>query len=224
MMTLYIANKNYSTWSMRLWVVLKAFDIPFEEKMIPYPQERNTGTFKQDILSINPNGKVPILVDQDYMIWDSLSICEYLAEKFPKKHLWPTDLAQRIRARCISAEMHSSFQCLRTLCSMNIRADFRHMGPKLWEEHADLREELARIEQIWSQRPSLDSFLCGSFSIADAFYAPVVMRFNTFGFPLSHSSKRYIQLMLGHPAVKAWIDGALKETAKVNYYEEYTEK
>lgn len=222
-MDLYIANKNYSTWSMRAWVVLKAFDLPFEEHIISYPKEKNTGTFKQDILKINPNGKVPILLDDGHMISDSLAIAEYLNEKYPNKHLWPADLTQRIRARCISAEMHSSFQSLRTFCSMNIRANYTHVGAELLQAHPELKEEVTRIDQIWSERPNVDGFLCGEFSIADAFYAPVVMRFYTFGFPLSESSKRYIHIIREFPAVKAWIDDALKEQAIVPYYEEYTD-
>ena len=108
MMQLYIANKNYSSWSMRPWLVLKVFNIPFEEVMIAFPKERNTGTFKQDVLAVNPNGKVPALVQNDVLVWDSLAICEYLAEQFPNHALWPQDRAQRAWARSICAESGSA--------------------------------------------------------------------------------------------------------------------
>lgn len=223
MMQLFIANKNYSSWSMRAWVLLKAFDIPFEEKLILFPEERNTGSFKQNILVVNPNGKVPALLDQELLVWDSLAIAEYLAEKFPEKGLWPSNLKLRSHARCISAEMHSSFQSLRDLCGMNIRANLKKVGACLWETHLSLKEDITRIEQIWSERPNENGFLCGDFSIADAFYAPVITRILTYGLPVSKDSQSYIQLMLTHPAIKAWMTDAKNEIAKVSYYDIYEE-
>lgn len=221
MMQLYIANKNYSSWSMRPWLVLKAFHIPFEEVMIAFPKERNTGTFKQDVLAVNPNGKVPALANVDVLVWDSLAICEYLAEQYAKKNLWPADSKLRARARCITAEMHSGFPTLRNLCGMNIRANLAEKGAELWQESETLRADVARIEQIWSERPHIDGFLCGAFSIADAFYAPVVTRLKTYALPVSESTQIYMQNMLNHPAMKEWIDGALAEDAWVNYLEAY---
>ena len=219
MYQLYIANKNYSSWSMRPWLVLKAFNLPFEEIMLPFPVERNTGTFKQDVLSINPNGKVPVLLDEGLMLWDSLAICEYLAEQHPDQALWPEDVRQRARARCISAEMHSGFPSLRNACGMNIRANLADVGKRLWQENEELRQDVARIEQIWSERPNGSGFLCGAFSIADAFYAPVVTRLMTYALPVSESTRQYMQTMLQHPAMQAWIDGALQEDDWVNYLE-----
>lgn len=218
-MQLWIANKNYSSWSMRPWLVLKAFDLPFEEVMIEFSAEPSAGEFKQKVLAANPNGKVPVLIDQAQMVWDSLAICEYLAEKYPQLALWPKDAALRARARCIAAEMHSSFMALRNQCGMNIRAHLDELGAKRWALDDGLRKDVARIEQIWAERPSSDSFLCGEFSIADAFYAPVVTRFKTYGLPVSASSQQYMQLMLEHPAVREWIDGALQESARVEYLE-----
>ena len=185
MYQLYIANKNYSSWSMRPWLVLQTFQLPFQEVMIPFPFERNTGTFKQDVLAINPNGKVPVLIDHDLMLWDSLAICEYLAERHPDQHLWPQDVRQRARARCIAAEMHSGFSSLRNACGMNIRAHLADVGKRLWQDNAELRQDVARIEQIWSERPEVNSFLCGEFSITDAFYAPVVTRLMTYALPVN---------------------------------------
>ncbi|MHA3891976.1 glutathione S-transferase family protein [Acinetobacter sp. GXMZU3951] len=221
MLELYIANKNYSSWSMRPWLVLKAFDLPFQEHMIYFDRERSIGQFKQQLLALSANAKVPLLLDQGLKVWDSLAICEYLAEQYPAHGLWPKGQAQRARARSISAEMHSSFTALRTLCGMNIRAELAEVGQQLWAEHAALRQDVARIEQIWAERPELDGFLCGDFSIADAFYAPVVMRFKSYGLPISASSERYMQLMLQHPALQAWVAAAMVEGRWVNYLEDY---
>lgn len=221
MLELYIANKNYSSWSMRPWLVLQAFEIPFQEHMIYFDRERSIGAFKQKLLSISDNAKVPILYDQEVKVWDSLAICEYLAEQYPEYALWPRDKAQRARARSISAEMHSGFSQLRTLCGMNIRAQLAEVGQRLWAEDSELRQDVARIEQIWAERPDPDGFLCGAFSIADAFYAPVVMRFKTYALPVSASSQRYMQSMLQHPAVQAWVEAAMVEGRWVNYLEAY---
>ena len=222
-MQLFIANKNYSSWSMRSWVLLKAFDIQFEEKMILFPEECNTGSFKQNILAVNSSGKVPVLLDQELLVWDSLAIAEYLAEKFPEKGLWPSNLKWRAHARCISAEMHSSFQSLRELCGMNIRANFKKIGAQLWENHLALQSDIIRIEQIWSERPNKNGFLCGDFSIADAFYAPVITRILTYGLPVSKNSQSYIQLMLAHPAIEEWMTDAKNEIVQVSYYDIYKE-
>jgi glutathione S-transferase len=221
MLELYIANKNYSSWSMRPWLVLKAFEIPFQEHMIYFDRERSVGAFKQKLLAISDHAKVPILYDQEIKVWDSLAICEYLAEQYPEYALWPKDKAQRARARSISAEMHSGFTQLRTLCGMNIRAQLAEVGQRLWAEDSELRQDVARIEQIWAERPDPDAFLCGAFSIADAFYAPVVMRFKTYALPVSASSQRYMQNMLQHPAVQAWVEAAMVEGRWVNYLEAY---
>ncbi len=174
---LFIGNKNYSTWSMRPWILLKQAGIAFQEHWIQFDSFEPDSQFKTEILKLNPTGKVPALVDEDIIVWDSLAIAEYIAEQHPDKNLLPQDKKLRARARCISAEMHSGFHNLRNLCPMNVEADFSHIGKQLWVEHEQLRNEVARIDQIWSERPSEDQFLCGEFSIADAFYAPVVMRF-----------------------------------------------
>ncbi|WP_180171680.1 glutathione S-transferase family protein [Acinetobacter sp. YH12023] len=211
MMQLYIANKNYSTWSMRPWLVLHAFNLPFQEILIPFSEEADGGAFKQQMLALHANGKVPLLQHDGMMIWDSLAICEYLAEQFQDLPLWPKDPAQRAWARSICAEMHSSFMQLRSLCSMNLQADYGHHGQRLWSEHAELRAEVTRIEQIWSSRPAVDGFLCGEFSIADAFFAPVVTRLQTFQLPVSDNTQRYMQKILQHPSVVAWITAAQLE-------------
>lgn len=221
MMQLYIANKNYSSWSLRPWLVLKAFHLPFEEIQINFPTERGQGNFKQQVLAVNSNGKVPALLHDGLLVWDSLAICEYLAEQFPEQALWPRNAQQRAWARSICAEMHSGFTDLRSLCGMNIRANLAEVGAKLWQEHAGLRQDVARIEQIWATRPTVGGFLCGEFSITDAFYAPVVTRFMTYALPVSAESQQYMQLVMQHPAMQAWMQAALQEPMWVNYLEPY---
>ena len=221
MYQLFIGNKNYSTWSMRPWLLFTQAGIAFKEHLIQFDSFAADSHFKAAILKFNPTGKVPVLVDGDIVVWDSLAICEYVAEQHPELTLWPQDTVLRARARCISAEMHSSFQALRNLCPMNIEADLSHIGEQLWGEHAALRADVARIEQIWSQRPSTDSFLCGEFGIADAFYAPVVMRFECFDLPISASGKSYIDKILSLPSVQQWIAEAKQEQMFVPFDEPY---
>lgn len=222
MLELFIGDKNYSTWSMRPWLVLQHFDISFKEHMIPFDHFELDSQFKQSILKINPTGKVPALVDDGFLVWDTLAICEYLAEKFPEKHLWPIEYKQRARARSIAAEMHSGFMALRSTCEMNIEADLTGVGARLWHENIKLRQDVQRIEQLWSERPAVDSFLCGvEFSIADAFYAPVVMRFIGYGIPLSNLSQKYVQKILSVPAVQQWINEAKEEFRFVECEEPY---
>ena len=211
MYNLWIGNKNYSTWSMRPWLLLKQAEIPFQEHLIQFDSFAPESQFKTEILKLNPTGKVPVLVDEDVVIWDSLAICEYIAEQYPEKTLLPQDRKMRVRARCISAEMHSGFQALRNLCPMNIEADLTEQGQQLWSEHAELRHDVARIEQIWLERPHETGFLCGEFSLADAFYAPVVMRLVAYQLPLSASSQAYIQKILSLPAIQQWVTAAKQE-------------
>ncbi|WP_038346338.1 glutathione S-transferase family protein [Acinetobacter sp. A47] len=224
MYQLFIGNKNYSTWSMRPWILLKQAGIPFQEQLIRFDSFDADSQFKTEILKLNPTGKVPALVDGKRVVWDTLAICEYLAEQHPEHGLWPQDQSLRAKARCISAEMHSSFQALRNLCPMNVEADLTHIGRQLWSDHAQLRADVARIEQIWSQRATEDGFLCGEFSIADAFYAPVVMRFDCYQLPLSASSQNYMQTILALPSVQQWIAEARQEQQFVPFDEPYRQQ
>ncbi|WP_445116869.1 glutathione S-transferase family protein [Acinetobacter sp. WZC-1] len=222
MMDLFIGNKNYSTWSMRPWLVLRHFEIPFSEHLIAFDHFGPDSTFKQKILQINPTGKVPALKFEDLLIWDTLAICEFLAEQFPDRSLWPKDMKQRARARSISAEMHSGFTTLRSICEMNIEADLAEVGAQLWRDHPALQQDVQRIESIWSERPEPEGFLCGpQFSIADAFYAPVVMRFLSYALPVSASSQQYMQHMLQLPAIRQWMDEAKQEHMFVECEEPY---
>ena len=222
MLDLFIGNKNYSTWSMRPWLVLRHFDIAFAEHLIAFDDFKLDSPFKKTILAINPTGKVPALKDDELLIWDSLAICEYLAEKFPEKQLWPRDQKQRARARSMSAEMHSSFMTLRSTCDMNLDADLSEVGAKLWAKKPQLQEDVKRIQALWAERPSQDGFLCGNeFSIADAFYAPVVMRFIGYGIPVSEDSQMYMQKILKLPAVQQWMAEAKAEYVFVACEEQY---
>ncbi|WP_010112293.1 glutathione S-transferase family protein [Acinetobacter sp. P8-3-8] len=222
MLDLFIGNKNYSTWSMRPWLVLRHFDIAFTEHLIPFDDFQLESPFKKTILAINPTGKVPALKDGDLLIWDSLAICEYLAEKFPEKQLWPQDQKQRARARSMSAEMHSSFMALRSTCGMNLDADLSEVGAQLWLDHPQLQEDVKRIEALWAERPSQDGFLCGdALSIVDAFYAPVVMRFIGYGIPISDYNRIYMQKILNLAAVQRWMTEAKAEHVFVACEEQY---
>ena len=195
MQRLYIANKNYSSWSMRAWLVLTAFDLDFEEVLVRF--DATNPSFKEQLSHIHANAKVPVLDVGEFKIWDSLAICEYLAEQNPDLALWPKLDYLRAQARSISCEMHSSFMALRQLCPMNIQAQY------------SIAEGLA----LWAQRADEHPFLFGDFSIADAFYAPVVMRFKSYALPVSERSQQYMQHIMQHPAVKQWVDVARAEAA-----------
>jgi len=215
-MKLLIGDKNYSSWSMRPWLLLRHFGIPFDEVLI----HLNRPDTNSEVLALAPDGsgKIPCLVDDDeHAIWDSLAIAETLAERYPDLALWPRDSAARAHARSVSAEMHSGFGELRSNMWMNIRASFPGKNAK-----TGVLADIARIEAIW--RKCLGTyggpFLFGEFSIADAMYAPVVMRFNTWQPELSETASAYCDRIKTVPAVKAWIDDALNETYAVPYLDE----
>lgn len=219
---LYIGNKNYSTWSLRPWMVLKVFNIEFNEHWIQFDDFSADGAFKQYARAIHPTATVPILRHHDLVISDSLAICEYLAELFPDLALWPEQRDQRARARSICAEMHSSFTQLRQLCPMNIEADLSHIGQQLWKSHPALREDVKRIQDIWAERPHADGFLCGAaWSIADAFYAPVIMRFLSYDLPISSKNQAYVDRILNLEATQIWMNQARQEHCFVAIDEPY---
>ena len=205
-LTLIIGNKNYSSWSMRPWVAMTAFGIPFQEVRVLLDQ-RDTAT---KIAAYSACGRVPVLLAGEMTIWDSLAICEYLAEQFPDKHLWPQDVAARAMARCVCAEMHSGFAGLRTDMSMNIKANLPGRG-----RTPAAQADIGRISEIWEEclsRFGHHQFLFGDFSIADAYFAPVVMRFRTYGVSLAPALNAYCERVQAHPAVARWITEALAET------------
>jgi glutathione S-transferase len=211
---LVVGNKNYSSWSLRPWVAMKVVGIPFTEHRIPL---YGPGS-KEQILVYSPAGKVPCLVDGDLRVWDSLSICEYLAEKHPG--LWPRDPAARAVARSVSAEMHSGFQNLRAQMSMNIRKRYPDKG-----RTPESLVDVARILSMWSGCRAKygvgGPFLFGAFSIADAMFAPVVLRFRTYEVELPADCRAYADAMLALPAMQEWISAAVSETESLPQFEMY---
>ncbi|SEL49559.1 glutathione S-transferase [Roseateles sp. YR242] len=222
-MKLLIGNKNYSSWSMRPWVLLKALDIPFEERMVRFDFSPGSA-FYQEVRAVSPTGKVPVLVEPDGLaVWDSLAITEYLAERFPDRGVWPQDRAQRARARTLCAEMHSGFGSLRSLCPMNIDADLAVVGQRLLANNPGLQADLDRIAALWSDALTASGgpFLFGSFSAADAFFAPVVMRVTRYGLPLPATAQAYAARVEAAPAVQAWVAGAMAEKDFLDFEEPY---
>ena len=208
MMKLVIGDRNYSSWSLRPWLAMKQAGLPFEE--IPI-RLREPGT-KADILKYSPSGKVPCLIDDATLIWDSLAICEYLAEKVPS--LWPADAKVRAEARSVSAEMHSGFTALRHDLPMEINAYKPHQN-----RTAEAEADIARIVSIWqSCRKRFGQngpFLFGAFSIADAMFAPVVWRFQTYAVSLPPEARAWLDTMTALPAMQEWRAGAVAETSAV---------
>lgn len=205
-MKLVIGNKNYSSWSLRPWLLAKQAGIPFEEIRVRLLSE----TFAADVARHSPAGRVPVLVDGDMNVWDSLAICETLAERFPRAQLWPADPKARAHARSICAEMHSGFTNLRNNMPMNVTAVLPGMG---W--NVAVQRDIDRIAAMWTelrQKYAAEGlFLFGHFTVADAFYAPVVSRFATYGVRLPEAAKAYADSILNLPAMQEWIDGARAE-------------
>ena len=203
-MKLIIASRNLSTWSLRPWLTLKQAGLPFEEVLIPL----NSSHTREEILKYSPSGWVPCLIDGDTLVWDSLAICEYVAEQVP--FLLPSDRKARAEARSISAEMHSGFAPLRRTLPMNIQATPRRLEPP-----AEVAAEIARIIAIWencrSRYASQGPFLFGQFTFADAMFAPLVWRFRTYCIELPEASNLWAQTMLALPAMQEWRQGALAE-------------
>lgn len=217
-MKLIIGNKNYSSWSLRPWIAMKQMGLEFEEVRIPLYRAES----KAAILAYSPAGRVPILVDGDRTVWDSGAILDYLAERYPDLGWWPGDLQARTLARCVSAEMHSGFFALREKMPMNCKARFPGKGLTP-ESEADL----ARVRQIWSdcrsrfgQPSGAGEFLFGRFSIADAMYAPVVLRFVTYGVEVSEVEQDYLDAVLALPALQDWIAAGVAETEAMAHYDE----
>ena len=223
MLKLYIGNKNYSSWSMRPWVLLKQAGIVFEEVRVRFDSFEADSEFKRAIGAVNPTGKVPVLVDGDLVVWDTLAIAEYVAETHPDKQLWPQDKASRARARSVVAEMHSGFGALRSHCPMNIEARLPDVGAILWRDQAGVRADVQRLIDMWAELLAQHGgpMLFGQFTIADAFYAPVCMRLITYGLPVPQPIADYVRRVQQLPGVKAWIDGALAERDFLDFEEPY---
>ena len=223
-MKLLIGNKNYSSWSMRPWVMLTQFDIPFEEVMARFDSFEADSRFKATVGALSPAGKVPVLVDDDGLaVWDTLAIAEYVAEKFPGKALWPRDARRRARARSVCAEMHSGFGALRGAFGMNIEAALPEVGARVLAENAAARADLARMIQLWQDTlaESGGPYLFGDYTIADAYFAPVVMRMRTYALPVPADVAAYIERAVAAKGTAAWIRGALAEKDFLAFEEPY---
>ena len=225
MLKLYIGNKNYSSWSMRPWVLMTQKGIAFDEVMVPFGNEVDgvDEAFKRTIRAINPAGTVPVLVDGALVVWDTLAIAEYLAEQFPELHLWPREAAVRARARSVVAEMHAGFTALRSRCGMNIEAHLPEQGRMIWRDDPGVRANVARISAMWTELLAEHGgpMLLGDFSIADAYFAPVCMRLRTFDLPVSQVVQDYVARVAALPGVQAWIEGALAEQDFLAFEEPY---
>jgi glutathione S-transferase len=227
---LYIGNKNYSSWSMRPWVLLTQTGIPFEEVMVRFDSFDANSKFKNTMANVSPTGKVPALVDTsaggDLKIWDTLAIAEYAAEQFPDKNLWPKDKAARAIARSVCAEMHAGFSGLRTHCGMNIEASLPEIGQLVMRDKPAVQADVKRIVELWSGL--LETYkgpmLFGDFSVADAYFAPVCMRFNTYQLPLPANISAYVARVTALPSVQKWIQEALLEKDFVDFDEPYRVK
>ncbi len=206
-LTLVIGNKNYSSWSLRPWIAMKVAGIAFDEVVIPLYEPGS----REAILQYSPGGKVPVLIDGDQHVWESLAILEYLAEKFPNARLWPADARARGHARVVATEMHAGFQDLRKACPMNLWLPVKH------QPQADgVMDNVRRIDALWNdcriRFGQGGAFLFGSFGAADAMYAPVVSRLHTYGLPVSATARGYMDAVLALPAWADWRAAALKET------------
>ena len=227
MLKLYIGNKNYSSWSMRPWVLMTQAGIAFEEVMVRFDSFSADSTFKATIGVVNPVAKVPVLLDNGLAVWDTLAIAEYLADHFPDKALWPRDAMTRARARSVCAEMHSGFAALRGAFPMNIEASLPDVGALALRDKPAVRADLDRITSMWSgllaERGASTGggFLFGDFTIADAFFAPVVMRLKTYALPVPAVIAAYMERLCALPGVKAWIDQALAEQDFRDFEEPY---
>ena len=223
MLKLYIGNKNYSSWSMRPWVLLKQAGIPFQEVKVLFDSFDPGSNFKVTLDGVTPAGKVPVLLDGDFAIWDTLAIAEYVAEKFPEKKLWPQDPRARARARSICAEMHSGFAALRGSCGMNIEASLPHIGQLVWRDKPAVRADVQRLVSMWSELLAQHGgpLLFGDFTIADSYFAPVCMRLKTYALPVPAEISAYVERVRALPGIKAWIDDALAEQDFRNFEEPY---
>ena len=223
MLKLVIGNKNYSSWSMRPWVLLKQAGIPFEEVKVRFDSFDAGSTFKNTVNALTPTGKVPVLLDGDLAVWDSLAIAEYVAEQYPDKQLWPLERAARARARSVCAEMHAGFTHLRGNCPMNIEASLADAGALIWRDKPGVRADVAHLVTMW-QGLLIEHggpLLFGDFSVADAYFAPVCMRLKTYALPVPPDIAAYLAGVCGLPGVKAWMDDALAEKDFREFEEPY---
>ena len=213
MLKLHIGNKNYSSWSMRPWVLMTQAGIPFDEVVLRFDSFDPDSQFKRSAEALSPSGTVPVLVDGALVVWDSLAIAEYLAERFPESALWPQETRERALARSATAAMHSGFGALRSHFPMNIEALLPEVGARVLREQPDVVADLQRLQALWERLLARHEgpLLFDRFSIADAFFAPVVMRLHTYAVPVSPRVAAYMQQVRALPGMQAWIAAALDE-------------
>lgn len=234
MLDLFIGNRNYSSWSMRIGVLLRAFDISYKETLLPFGTDGigEGSRFKEQSLAISPTGTVPILRDsgcltasgEALVLYDTLSIVEYVAERFPDQSIWPRDQALRAMARNLCAEMHSGFGALRSHCPMNIGADLHREGAIIWRDQPNVRRDVVRLDTAWENARTLSRgpFLCGKdFGAVDAYFAPVVMRLKYYSLPVSDGCRAYMDQICNVPAVQDWIASAIKEAEFLEFEEPF---
>jgi len=213
---LVIANKNYSSWSLRPWLLLRQLGIDFQEEKLSFSDP----AFGERVRSYSPAGLVPVLLDGELRVWDSLAIVEHVAERFPDRGVWPAELRARAMARSICAEMHSGFAALREAMPMNVEASLPGRG---WSVR--VQRDVDRVIDLWRDARALEAapgpMLFGAFSAADAFYAPVVLRFVTYDVELPADGRTYVAAMLDLPAMKEWVASALDEKEFVAMDEPY---
>ena len=219
-MQLVIGNKNYSSWSMRPWVLMKQLGIAFGEVKLRFDFTEDSA-YRQAVARYSPTGLVPVLVDDGFAVWDTLAINEYLAERHAG--VWPADARQRARARCLAAEMHAGFGALRNHCPVNIEARLPEVGARIWAQQPGVRSNVARIEAAFAAclADSGGPFLFGAFCAADAMYAPVCSRLSTYELPVSDITRGYMQRVAAAPGVAAWISDALAEADFLDFEEPY---
>jgi glutathione S-transferase len=213
MLELYIGNKNYSSWSLRPWLLLKHFGIPFREHMVSVAGRDYNPLLKP----LAGNARVPCLHDKGFQVWESIAIAEYLAEQHPK--MWPADRQARARARSISAEMHAGFAKLRTAMPMNLKLKLKGKPAS-----PEVQRDIERIVEIWEEARSMfatgnSPYLFGNFSVADAMYAPIVWRLHIYNVALPPLAAAYSAAMLAHPAMQEWHQAALRESEAHEHYD-----
>ena len=211
-MQLIIGNKNYSSWSMRPWVLMQHFGLPFDEVMLRLEFGADSA-FQRELSRYTPAGRVPVLLIDGHAVWDTLAIAEALADAQPSLPIWPRETRDRARARSLCAEMHAGFSALRNHCPMNIEAHLPDVGLRVLAAEAGVRADLARIDAMWSEQVGASGgpFLFGEFGAVDAFYAPVVARSRTYALPLSPVAQAYADRVWADPGVAAWVADALGE-------------
>lgn len=222
MLLLVIGNKNYSSWSMRPWVLLRHFGIGFEEIKLRFDFTPDSA-FYRELGRYTPAARVPVLLVDGFAVWDTLAIAETVADLQPKLPIWPRDPMQRARARSLAAEMHAGFSALRSHCQMNIEAALPAVGARIHATEAPVGRDLARIDAMWCEQLATSGgpFLFGEFGAIDAYYAPVAARVRGYGLPMSAAAQAYVERLWASPGVAAWVTDALAERDFLDFEEPY---